>query len=193
MGENHILSRQEACRYLAIRENATEEEIKKAYRLMVKRYHPDANIQIDTREIYSRIQEAYEYLLNHPYIAPTIRQPRIFQTNVQLREQYRKQKYFEEERKKADMREEAVKKQARKTAAVQRTRTEVKQKTKEEEALEKIRAIWLAETIRRQKEQDKEKKEAENRRKLYQAFMQQRINEEEEQKQKRGKESLHER
>lgn len=189
MGENHILSRQEACRYLAIRENATEEEIKKAYRLMVKRYHPDANIQIDTREIYSRIQEAYEYLLTHPYNTPAIRQPRIFQTDVQLREQYRKQKYFEEERKKAAMREEAVKKQARKAVAVQHPRTEIKQRTKEEEALEKIRAIWLAETIRRQIEQDKEKKEAENRRKLYQAFLQQRINEEKEQKQ--GKEPLH--
>ena len=87
------------------------------------------------------------------------------------------------------MRDDSVKKQARKTMPVQRPRTEIKQRTKEEEALEKIRAIWLAETIRRQIEKDKEKKEAENRRKLYQAFMQQRINEEKEQKQ--GKESLH--
>ena len=53
-------------------------------------------------------------------------------------------------------------------------------KTKEEEILEKIRAIWIAETVRRQIEQDKEKKEAENKRKLYRAFMQQRIHEEEE-------------
>ena len=49
----------------------------------------------------------------------------------------------------------------------------------EEEALEKIRAIWLAETIRRQSAMDKEQKDAMQRKKLYQAFMQQKLNEEE--------------
>lgn len=189
MGVNHILSRQEACKYLGIQENATDEEVKRAYRVMAKRYHPDVNVQIDTREIYIKIQEAYEYLLAHPYTTPVVRQPRIFQTDTQLREQYRRQKHFEEERKKAMLREEAIKKQAKKASVVQQPKTGIKSKTKEEEVLEKIRAIWLAETIRRQIEQDKEKKEAENRRKLYQAFMQQRINEEEEKKQRN--ESLH--
>ena len=189
MAAYHILSRQEACRYLGVKENATDEEVKKAYRLLAKQYHPDANIQIDTREIYMKIQEAYEYLLTHPYLAPVVRQPRIFQTDAQVREQYRKQKQFEEERKKALMREEMLKKQAKKATAAQALKTETKSKNKEEEVLEKIRAIWIAETIRRQIELDKEKKEAENRRKLYQAFMQQRINEEEEKKQ--GTESLH--
>ena len=51
--------------------------------------------------------------------------------------------------------------------------------TKEEEVLQKIRAIWLAETVRRQIALDKEKKDAENKRKLYQAFMQHKIQEEE--------------
>ncbi len=190
MGVNHILSRQEACKYLGINENATDEEVKRAYRVMVKRYHPDANIQIDTREIYIKIQEAYEYLLTHPYITPVARQPRIFQTDTQLREQYRRQKHFEEERKKAMMRKETLKKQEQKASTMQQPKTGTKPKTKEEEVLEKIRAIWIAETIRRQMEQDKEKREAENRRKLYQAFMKQRINEEEEQKQ--GKENLRE-
>lgn len=186
MGTKHILSRQEASRYLGIAENATEEEVKRAYRLMVKRYHPDVNAQADTREVYYKIQEAYEFLLSHPYVAPVVRQPRIFQTDIQVREQYRKQKRFEEERKKALQREEMLKKQERKSASMQQSKAAVKSMTKEEEALEKIRAIWLAETIHRQIEQDKEKKEAENRRKLYQAFMQQKMNEEEEQKQKKG-------
>lgn len=181
----HILSRQEACRYLGVPENATDEEVKRAYRLMAKQYHPDANVQVDTREVYFKIQEAYEFLLSHPYVVPVVRQPRIFQTDTQVREQYRKQKRFEEERKKALQREEAIRKQAQKASTAKQTRTQAK--TKEEEALEKIRAIWLAETIHRQIELDKEKREAENRRKLYQAFMQQRINEEEEQKQKHGK------
>ena len=62
----------------------------------------------------------------------------------------------------------------------------MRKKTLEEEALEKIRAIWIAETIHRQIEHDKEQKEEENSRKLYQAFMKQKINEEEEQKQKKS-------
>ena len=187
MGVKRILSRQEACKYLGIPENATDEDVKRAYRMMAKRYHPDANVQVDTREVYYKIQEAYEFLLSHPYVAPpVIRQPRIFQTDTQVREQYRRQKRFEEERRKALQREEALKKQER-SAPVTTRKAKVSPKTKEEEVLEKIRAIWLAETIHRQIEPDKEKKEAENRKKLYQAFMQQRINEEEEQKQKQGK------
>ena len=186
MGIKHILSRQEACRYLGIAENATEDEVKRAYRLMAKQYHPDVNVHVDTREVYYKIQEAYEFLLTHPYVAPAVRQPRIFQTDIQVREQYRKQKRFEEERKKALQREEMLKKQERKSATMQQSKTTARPRTKEEEALEKIRAIWLAETIHRQIEQDKEKKEAENRRKLYQAFMQQKMNEEEEQKQKKS-------
>ncbi len=183
MGRNHILSRQEACKYLGIPENASDEEAKRAYRMMAKQYHPDANIEIDTREVYFRIQEAYEFLLTHPYVAPVIRQPRIFQSNTQTREQYHRQKHFEEERKKVLQQEEAAKKQERKEAW-QQAQKKTAPKSKEEDILEKIRAIWLAETIRRQIEQDKAKKEAENRKKLYQAFMQQRINEEEEIKQK---------
>lgn len=187
MGTKYILSRQEACRCLGIAETATEEEVKRAYRLMAKQYHPDVNIQIDTREVYYKIQEAYRFLLSHPYVAPqTVRQPRIFQTDTQVREQYRRQKRFEEERKKALQREEMLKRQERRTASMQQSRAFSKKRTVEEEALEKIRAIWLAETIHRQIEQDKEKKEAENRRKLYQAFMQQKINEEEEQKHKKS-------
>lgn len=188
MEVNHSLSRQEACNYLGININATEEDVKKAYRNMVKQYHPDVNRGVDTREIYIKIQESYEYLLTHPYVPIMVRQPRIFQTDTQLKEQYRKQKHLEEERKKAKMREDAIKKQARKDTLAKKTINPNISRTKEEEILEKIRAIWIAENIRRQIEQDKEKKEAENKRKLYQAFMQQRINEEEE---KQGKESLH--
>ena len=51
-------------------------------------------------------------------------------------------------------------------------------RSKEDEILEKIRAIWLAETIRRQIELDKEHKEVLQRRKLYQAFMQQQVQDE---------------
>lgn len=55
-------------------------------------------------------------------------------------------------------------------------------KSTEEEILEKIRAIWLAETIKRQIALDQEHKEILQRRKLHQAFMQQQMQEEERKK-----------
>lgn len=176
MNSEKIASRQQACFYLGITENASLEEVKKAYRRMAKKYHPDANPNVDTREYYLCIQKAYQYLLEHPYfILPTRQTPsqpmpaansrpaRIFQTNAQVREQYRRQKQLEEERKNARKRAEAVK---------PKQTTQNTSQSKEEEALAKIRAIWLAEGIRRQIEHDREEKQAEQKRKLYQAFMQ---------------------
>ena len=43
MGIKQIMSRQEAYYFLGIAESATEEEIKKAYRMRAKQYHPDSN------------------------------------------------------------------------------------------------------------------------------------------------------
>jgi hypothetical protein len=51
-------------------------------------------------------------------------------------------------------------------------------KPTEEEALERIRAIWLAETIKRQIEIDKQQKQAAQRRNLYKAFVQHDLNKE---------------
>ena len=185
MNRNNITSRQQACYYLGVRENASLEEIKKAYHLMVKRYHPDINPQIGAKEFYIKVCEAYEYLTQNPYCIESQkmngnsiqqRPTRIFQTNAQIKEQYRKQKILEEERKKQQKRN--VENRQKRTAAQFEKNVNNQSKSKEQEALEKIRAIWLAETIKRQIALDKEKKEAENKRKLYQAFMQQKMHEE---------------
>ena len=58
------MTRKEACYILGIKEDASDEQIKKAYRYKAKLYHPDVNPDSDTREYYIRIQSAYEYLLN---------------------------------------------------------------------------------------------------------------------------------
>ncbi len=62
------MTRKEACYFLGIRENASDEQIKRAYRYKAKLYHPDANPSGDTKEYYIRLQKAYEYLLNNPYV-----------------------------------------------------------------------------------------------------------------------------
>src|SRR6056297_1236192 len=45
---------------LGVNENASQEEIKKAYRNLSKKYHPDTSQGEDNR--FKEIQEAYSYL-----------------------------------------------------------------------------------------------------------------------------------
>ena len=54
-------------RILGIKQNATDDEIKKAYRRKAMEYHPDRNSSPDSQEMFIRVTEAYEYLMSHPY------------------------------------------------------------------------------------------------------------------------------
>ena len=47
---------------LGVSKTATEDEIKKAYRTMAKKYHPDLNKSPDAPEKFKEVQEAYEVL-----------------------------------------------------------------------------------------------------------------------------------
>ena len=53
---------------LGVRRNASEEEIKKAYRKLSRRYHPDSNInnpnKAETDEMFRKISEAYQAILD---------------------------------------------------------------------------------------------------------------------------------
>ncbi len=44
--------------------NATDEEIKKAYRMLAKKYHPDVSNESDCEEKFKLINEAYQTLSN---------------------------------------------------------------------------------------------------------------------------------
>ena len=58
---------QDYYRILGIKQNATDDEIKKAYRKKAMEYHPDRNSSPDSQEMFIRVTEAYEYLMSHPY------------------------------------------------------------------------------------------------------------------------------
>ena len=47
---------------LGLSKNATEQEIKKAYRTLAKKYHPDMNKEANAEEKFKEVQEAYEVL-----------------------------------------------------------------------------------------------------------------------------------
>lgn len=47
---------------LGVKKEASKEELKKAYRKLVKKYHPDVNKEADSEEKFKEIQEAYEVL-----------------------------------------------------------------------------------------------------------------------------------
>ncbi|MGB9813252.1 MAG: molecular chaperone DnaJ [Thermovenabulum sp.] len=49
---------------LGVSRDATEEEIKKAYRKLARQYHPDVNKSEDAQEKFKEINEAYEVLSN---------------------------------------------------------------------------------------------------------------------------------
>lgn len=207
MDKFEIRSRKEACFFLGVREDASVEQIKRAYRYKAKLYHPDANPNTDTKEYYLKIQKAYNYLINTPYNTNDTSQayyqninnytqqqtvfnnhttgPRpikIFATDDKVRAQYSKQKAKENERKKVQKWESEYKKnqeQIKRQNNGNINLSGASRKSKEQEIIERIKAIWLAENIKRQIEMDKERLEQERRRKIYQAFMQQQMNEDE--------------
>ncbi len=179
------MTRREACYFLGVSENASEEQIKRAYRYKAKLYHPDANPSDDTKEYYIKAQKSYEYLLSHPYVPQPTPQPqrqvKIFSSSAATKESYRKQKERVSEREKIEKWDKEYKKDKREASRARLYGEEYaeavsrEEKSEEEKILDKIRAIWIAENIKRQIEQDKEQKEMRDRRKLYQAFMQQEL------------------
>lgn len=60
----NILSDDDPYSILGISKDATTIEIKKAYRKMAMRWHPDKNPDTDTNEKMKKIIAAYTYLIN---------------------------------------------------------------------------------------------------------------------------------
>jgi DnaJ-class molecular chaperone len=193
---NNGMTRKEACFYLGVNETASMDEIKKAYRYKVKLYHPDENLGLDTNDYYIKIQESYEFLINNPYSNPynvipsmyynpvmqQTRPAKVFSSTAQTKANYNRQKEKEKEVEKlhkwdVENRENKRYQKNMEMYGEKYADKNRKNKSLEEDTLDKIRAIWLAETIKRQIESDRQQKEMMQRKKLYEAFMQHELNE----------------
>jgi len=91
---------------LGINERATSAEIKKAYRLKAKEFHPDVNDSPDAAEHFRHISEAYQRIIDfregrHSYQQPAIDYEAILRekarAHARMRYQEWKQKLEEEE------------------------------------------------------------------------------------------------
>lgn len=179
MNKVQMMTREQAAFYLGITPYASVENVKRAYREKVKLYHPDSNMaeNENAKEYFYLIQQAYKVMLTTPI--PEMRPMRVFQTNQKAKTQFAKQKKAEQDREFQQQWEQRRRRKRREACyEMKKDAQKAVQLTKEEEILQKIRAIWLAETIHRQIEAEKEKTELENKRKLYRAFMQRQMQEE---------------
>lgn len=137
-----IKNRAEACQILKVNFQADENEIKSAYKRLVKLYHPDSRIMVDT-QMYQRVVEAYNYLCANPYI-PVMQQTRII-GNTSGVYQSRSAGYSDFEKKYQKQKAES------KRAFDERVRQfEEKRRLQREydEAMAKINSIRLAEAIK---------------------------------------------
>lgn len=162
-----------ACKQLEVREDASKEEIKKAYREKVKLFHPDASKDINTNNDYIRVQNAYEYLCSNtrPEIkfdsSMSIKRPaKVLGNDAKLNMQLKRQKEIEKSKRKAQAWVPKEHLDLTNNQSIDKEKNQT-----EEEILNRVRAILLAEHIRREIEFDKAKR-------VKEAFMQHQILEE---------------
>ena len=139
-----INSPNEARLVLGIGPNATMDDVRQAYKRLVKLYHPDAGPSAN-REYYFRVREAYEYLSCNPdTLGAATPSPKIIGSPSLSRSRASdyssfNSKYEKQQEAKKQLFEEKLKRQ------------QAEQKRQEEEylkAMEAINEIRLAEAIR---------------------------------------------
>lgn len=140
-----ITTRIEAFRVLGLPVNATQEDIKNAYKKMSKQYHPDVVGEEGTAHFY-QVNEAYNFLMSTPAVQTKVygmneSAVRYMSNQKVNREKARRQKAKEDKRKKE--RKEALEREA-KAMRQRRLREQEIKRQAEEEADKQVRAMEMA-------------------------------------------------
>lgn len=148
MGKIH--SRIEACRVLGLPYTADEIQVKRAFKELSKRYHPDVQQNSELQAQYYDMMEAYQYLLQKEEYADADRKmertaPRVFGTqkgeNSWVSARKESQAAYQKWEKRKRMREEEKKE------AFLRREEEMRSANEYETAMEQINAIRTARAI----------------------------------------------
>ena len=150
-----MMTRQDACRILGVEPGATKAEIKKAYKSLVKLFHPDAGTREDA-ETYLKIGEAYEFLMGEPEaVMPTAKTASGPQTAPVTKTPTRAARVFGGESvrrtgtNRADFEKKIARQKEEKAASFAREMEEYQRKQDEyNKAMEAIEAIRVAEAIK---------------------------------------------
>ena len=146
-----IRSRKEACMVLGLPATASEEQIKRAYKELSKRYHPDAQPNAELHWQYYDIVEAYRYLMAtaNPLAGDGYQSvpqgPRVLGNDGKSQSWTNQRKESEE----AYIKWEKARKQRKKEkeTALKQRQQEIKQQRQYDEAMEQINAIRTARAI----------------------------------------------
>ncbi len=136
-----------ACRILGVSEWASLEEIKKAYKNLAKRYHPDVTGSGD-EDHYKAIVEAYDYLCKHPVSQEQRSRPlgKILGTETGY---YKDSSYKTFEKRYQKQKEKRREELERRTKALHdKVEKEKRQKEQYDKAMEAIYAIRAANLIK---------------------------------------------
>lgn len=136
--------RKVACQILGVSELATEEEIKNAYKRLIKLYHPDSG---NTKDInnYHNVVWAYNYLKDNriSYVNSGARVMGSGYSSTKNSYSYSKaREYAQFEKKYQKQKEERLNESAR------RTQAEREQREKIDKVMEAINAIRVAEALK---------------------------------------------
>ena len=59
-----MIKMEDPYKILGVSPDASDEEVKKAYRQLAKKYHPDVNKEAGAEERFKKIQNAYDTIMN---------------------------------------------------------------------------------------------------------------------------------
>lgn len=165
MGQVVINSRLDALKILGFNTEVDQVNVKKAYRIICKKCHPDNTDDKKLNDYYILATRAFEYLLNNPYqYVPANTSSMPYSSKTKIIGSSSAYKYNHDDYKKAKKKHEENAKlqkavQLKELKAKSKELRDAEKRNKEKEILDTIRWLRIADIIHRVIEEDKNMKD----------------------------------